>query len=166
MTIELLSSGGLSTYITYAVVYMRDFIYIDWHCLALLIDTMYLKSECYTFAYCKIKLPYSWMSILKFIQIRFRFNNNIHCLYFLRLQYVFILLYTTVEHTVHYNDVMMGAMVSQITGLTFVHSTAYLGADQRKHRSCSSLAFVRGIHRWPVNFPHKGTGHFLSHVFR
>ena len=31
-----------------------------------------------------------------------------------------------------------------------------LGANQRKHQSSASLAFVRGIHRWPVNSPHKG----------
>ena len=30
------------------------------------------------------------------------------------------------------------------------------GADQRKHQSSALLAFVRGIHRWPVNSPHKG----------
>ena len=30
------------------------------------------------------------------------------------------------------------------------------GVDQRKHQSSVSLAFVRGIHRWPVNSPHKG----------
>ena len=29
-------------------------------------------------------------------------------------------------------------------------------ADQRKHQSSASLAFVRGIHRSPVNSPHKG----------
>ena len=29
------------------------------------------------------------------------------------------------------------------------------GADQRKHQSSVSLAFVRGIHWWPVNSPHK-----------
>ena len=28
-------------------------------------------------------------------------------------------------------------------------------ADQRKHQSSASLAFVREIHRWPVNSPHK-----------
>ena len=28
-------------------------------------------------------------------------------------------------------------------------------ADERKHHSSASLAFVRGIHRWPVNSPHK-----------
>ena len=55
----------------------------------------------------------------------------------------------------HYNDVIMGAMASQITSLTTVYSTVYSGADQRKHKSCASLAFVWGIHRRPVNSPHK-----------
>ena len=49
----------------------------------------------------------------------------------------------------------MDAMTSQITSLTIVYSTVYSGADQRKHESSASLAFVRGIHRWPVNSPHK-----------
>ena len=55
----------------------------------------------------------------------------------------------------HYSDVMMGTMASQITSLTIVYSTVYLGADQRKHQSSASLAFVPGIHRWPVNSLHK-----------
>ena len=46
-------------------------------------------------------------------------------------------------------------MASQITSLTIVYSTVYSGADQRKHQSSASLAFVRGIHRLPVNSPHK-----------
>ena len=54
-----------------------------------------------------------------------------------------------------YSDVIMGAMASQITSLTIVYSTVYSGADQRKHQSSASLAFVRGIHRWPVYSPHK-----------
>ena len=41
----------------------------------------------------------------------------------------------------------MGAMVSQITSLAIVYSTVYSGADQRKHQSSASLAFVRGIQR-------------------
>ena len=49
----------------------------------------------------------------------------------------------------------MGTMASQITSLTIAFSTVYSWADQRKHRSSASLAFVRGIHRWQVNFPHK-----------
>ena len=31
----------------------------------------------------------------------------------------------------------------------------FQGADQRKHQSSASLAFVRGIHRWAVNSPLK-----------
>ena len=49
----------------------------------------------------------------------------------------------------------MGAIASQITSLTIVYSTVYADANQRKHQSSASLAFVRGIHRGPVNSPHK-----------
>ena len=55
----------------------------------------------------------------------------------------------------HYSDVIMGAMASQITSITIVYSTVHSGADQRKHQSSASLTFVRRIHRWPVNSPHK-----------
>ena len=61
-----------------------------------------------------------------------------------------------VTSTLHYNDVTMSAMASQITSLTTVYSTVYSGTNQRKHQSSASLAFVIGIHRWPVNYPHKG----------
>ena len=47
-------------------------------------------------------------------------------------------------------------MASQITSLTIVYSTVYSGADQSKHQISASLAFVRGIQRWPVNSPRKG----------
>ena len=56
---------------------------------------------------------------------------------------------------IHYSEVIMGAMASQITSLTIVYPPVYSGADQRKHQSSAPLAFVRGIHRWPVNSPHK-----------
>ena len=55
----------------------------------------------------------------------------------------------------HYNDVIMSAMASQITSLTTLYSTVYSGAN-KKHQNSASLAFVRGIHQWPVNSPHKG----------
>ena len=55
----------------------------------------------------------------------------------------------------HYTDVTMSPMASQITSLGIVYSTVYSSADQRKHKSSASLAFVRRIHRWPVNSPHK-----------
>ena len=50
----------------------------------------------------------------------------------------------------------MTAMAFQITGALIVRSTVCSGADQRKHQSPASLAYVRGIQRSPVNFPHKG----------
>ena len=55
----------------------------------------------------------------------------------------------------HYGDVIIGTMGSHITCPTIVYSTVYSGADQRKHQSSASLAFVRGIHRRPVNSLHK-----------
>ena len=56
----------------------------------------------------------------------------------------------------HFGDVMTGAIASQITSLTIVYSTVYSDADQRKHQSSASLAFVWGIYGGPVNSPHKG----------
>ena len=56
----------------------------------------------------------------------------------------------------HYCDAIMGTVASQITSLTIVYTTVYSDADQSKHQSSASLAFVRGIHRGPVNSPHKG----------
>ena len=56
----------------------------------------------------------------------------------------------------HYCDVKMGAMASQITSLTVLYSTVYSGQDQRKLQSSASLAFVQGIHRWPVNSLRRG----------
>ena len=47
---------------------------------------------------------------------------------------------------IHYSDVITGAMASQITRFTIVYSTIYTCADQRKHQSFASLAFVREIH--------------------
>ena len=55
----------------------------------------------------------------------------------------------------HYDDVIMDVIASQITNLTIVYSTVYSGVDQSKHQSSASLAFVWGIHRGPVNSPHK-----------
>ena len=55
----------------------------------------------------------------------------------------------------HYDDVIMGPIASQITSLTVVYSIVCSDADQRKHQSSAPLAFVRGIHRGPVNSLHK-----------
>ena len=56
----------------------------------------------------------------------------------------------------HYSGVIMGSMASQISGVSSVCPTVCSRADQRKYQSSASLAFVRGIHRWPVDSSHKG----------
>ena len=40
---------------------------------------------------------------------------------------------TTLRHSLHYNDVIMSAIASQIASLTDVYLTVYSGADKRKH---------------------------------
>ena len=55
----------------------------------------------------------------------------------------------------HYDDVIKSAMASQIPGVSMVCSTVCSSADYRKHQSSASLAFMRGIHRSPMNSPHK-----------
>ena len=47
----------------------------------------------------------------------------------------------------HYTDVIMTTIASQITSLTVVYSTVYSDADQSKHQSSASLAFVWRSHR-------------------
>ena len=67
-----------------------------------------------------------------------------------------MILYIIECHKWHYNDAILSMMASQVTSLTIVYSSVYSGTDQRKHQSSESLAFVRGIHQWPVNSMHKG----------
>ena len=55
-----------------------------------------------------------------------------------------------------YSDVKMSAMASQIIGVSIVFSTVCWCTNQRKYQSSASLAFARGIHRWPVDSPHRG----------
>ena len=51
------------------------------------------------------------------------------------------------QTSMHYNDVIMTTIASQITSLMVVCSTVYSDTDQRKHQSSGSLAFVWGSHR-------------------
>ena len=65
---------------------------------------------------------------------------------------------------IHYNDVIMTDCVSNhqshncllnpIRVMTYC-STVYSDANQSKHQSSASLAFELGIHRVPLNSPHK-----------
>ena len=58
---------------------------------------------------------------------------------------------------IHYSDIIMSTIASQITSISIVCSTVGSGTDQRKYRSFASLGFVWGIHQWLVNSPHKWT---------
>ena len=51
----------------------------------------------------------------------------------------------------------MSAMASGITSVSVVFSSVWSGADQRKHQSSASLAFVSGNHRSAMDYPHKGS---------
>ena len=83
-------------------------------------------------------------------------NELFHCCVLLCNLLTSATLLRVIEQGLHYSDIITGAMASQITRLTIVFSIIYSGADQRKQQSSASLAFLRGIHRWPVNSPHKG----------
>ena len=61
------------------------------------------------------------------------------------------------QKSLHYSDVLMSAMAYQITGVSIVYSTICSDADQKRHQSSASLAFVRGNHLWLVISPHKGS---------
>ena len=50
----------------------------------------------------------------------------------------------------HYSEVIKDAMTSQISSLNRLFKRR-----SKKLQSSASLAFVRGIHRWPVNSSHK-----------
>ena len=56
---------------------------------------------------------------------------------------------------IHYSVLIMSAMGSQITRVSIVYSTVYSCADKIKQQCSAPLAFVQGIHRWPVNSPRK-----------
>ena len=77
-------------------------------------------------------------------------------LIFLTFHAIFSIMHTAMKTIAHYNDVIMSSMASQITSFTIVYSTVYSGVDHRNHQRSASLVCVRGIHRWPVNSPHKG----------
>ena len=93
--------------------------------------------------------------IMGFFKYCFFFSNPVFLMViYSALEYICIVLFIT-QWALHYGDVVMGVVASQITRITIVYSAVHSGADQRKHQRSTSLVFVRGIHRWPVNSPHK-----------
>ena len=104
--------------------------------------------------FAKIHLPHWQIDLLQMVgQTVVRPVNklNWHLQYW---KYVYMHKWTG-WYFVHYSDLIMSFMSSQITSLMIVYSAVYSGADQRKHQSSESLAFVWGIHQWPVNSLHK-----------
>ena len=47
----------------------------------------------------------------------------------------------------HYRNVIISAMVSEITGVSIICPTDCSGPDQREYHSSASLAFMKGIHQ-------------------
>ena len=90
--------------------------------------------------------PWPWGLILNRIWVFLlqvvRSSNEFSCGY----QFVYVV--SMVSDRWHYSNGIMSAMASEISDVAFVCSTVCSGADQRKHQSSASLAFVRGIHRW------------------
>ena len=121
----------------------------------------------------RLKLPTTWLFVQQFVQSNSKYNSNV--LHYLLCEgnppvtgvltsqvgsnegSVSMSLHhhgreriigqSPVAYCNNYNDVIMVAMASQITSLTIVCSNVYSDADQRKHQSSASLAFVRGFHR-------------------
>ena len=91
------------------------------------------------------------------VSISFYCDNILSLLPDLRYSFTLLFYFSMISPTWwHHNDVIMSSRASQIASLTIVWATVYSGTDQRKHQSSASPAFVWGIHRWPVNSPHKG----------
>ena len=57
---------------------------------------------------------------------------------------------------VNYNGVIMSIWRLKSPALPLFTQPFIQGKDQGKHQSSASLAFLRGIHRSPMNSPHKG----------
>ena len=63
---------------------------------------------------------------------------------------------TSLTHVCHYTDVIMGTIACLKSPASPLFTQPfYSDADQRKYQSSALLAFVGGIHRRPVNSPHK-----------
>ena len=57
--------------------------------------------------------------------------------------------------SIHFTDVIMNGKASQITSLTIVYATVYSRRRSKKTPMLRITGLCEGIHRWPVNSPHK-----------
>ena len=135
-----------------------------WNCLkitTLVHQVMMTVSQCWPEA----MSPCS-VTTTQWIKLESCFQNIFHICRYLSMGVYTIwwflpwFIYVSISHQllsrhIHHNDAIMGAIASQITSPTIVYLTVCSDADQRKHQSSASLAFVWEIHRGPLNFPHK-----------
>ena len=61
----------------------------------------------------------------------------------LSLSHAPLLIHITLIDQMHYSDIIVSVMASQITGVSIVCPTVGSSADQRKHQSSASLAFMQ-----------------------
>ena len=87
-------------------------------------------------------MPKGWSSIISLVQLSMR-NTHIHVYPITTSRPIL----NNNPPPIHYIDVIMTTMASQITSFTVVYSAVYSDADQRRHQSSASLAFVWGIRR-------------------
>ena len=64
-----------------------------------------------------------------------------------------IILYISITQSQYHDCRWPGDTRSQVISSISIDTVS--GADQRKHQSSASLAFLLGIHRWPLNSLHK-----------
>ena len=88
--------------------------------------------------------PLSWngYTILDVLSI-LHSSWNSHCKFentMKRIARVIVNRFSAIALVTQYSDVIMGAMASQITGVSITYSTVCSAADQRKHQSSASLA--------------------------
>ena len=98
-----------------------------------------------------------WHELTNLTTPSWMINSGLHCNYVLlisasftqtKLQISFAIrcvYWNVCSGKLHYTDVIMTTVASLFTSLTVVYSTLYSDADQRKHQSSASLAFVWGI---------------------
>ena len=113
----------------------------------------YVQSVCYVGS---VSIPWHHYSLVGFIVYQFLVKSSRSFIIIMGLDADMLSIRPeAILYTTHYSDVIISAMASQITSLPTVYSTVYSDADQSKHQSSASLAFVWGIHRGPVNSAHK-----------
>ena len=122
-------------------------------------NSLVLWSECDKYSL-YLSQGTDWITIFSFWRWHCRHFEDAQLLYAQRLslnQRMFwnVHVHDNTSIRLHYDDVIMTMLASQITSLPVVCSIVYSDVNQRKHQSSASLAFVREIHRGPVNFPHK-----------